>query len=158
MSNIKYQILKYRKNGEGFTLIEILVAIAIIGVVFGIIISSAAAIQRSGRNAQRKADLRTIQTALQQYYADHQYFPSTLGSSIQNADGTKKYLKSVPNDPRGGSYSYSPRKNHSAAAASCTTPGPDPTCQYYKLCIAAELPASDFHSECPANNFGVTPL
>lgn len=144
-------------NRRGFTLIEILVAIAIVGVIFGIIISSAAGIQRAGRNAQRKTDLRTMQAALQQYYADQQKFPLTItsGSPIENSDGSRKYLKSVPTDPQGVNYNYSPLTNHSSGVA-CTETS---VCNYYTLCIAAELPASDLNeADCGAGKFGVTPL
>ena len=146
------------KYPNGFTLIEILVAITIIGIIFGIIISSATAIQKSGRNAQRRTDLRTIQTALQQYYADQQKFPyQALGSSIKSPDNTKIYLKIVPTDPQNAVYSYTPLTKHTGGAA-CTATS---ECNYYTLCIQAELPASELNTtDCPAGGsyFGVTPL
>lgn len=93
---------------DGFTLIELLVSIAIVAIVFGIIITSSAAIQRSSRDAQRKADLANLQTALQHCQADNLKYPATLaltpGASF--ACFGKTYLNRIPADPKGVNYSY----------------------------------------------------
>lgn len=135
---------------QGFTLIELLVAITIVAVVFGIVISSAQAIQRQGRDTQRKADLSAVQSALQQYYADQSYFPKT--SDINNKFGTGSissgatvYLNTLPQDPLNindstKTYCYIGMLNKDDAAGSCTnTPG-DPTtsCHYYALYATLE--------------------
>ncbi|MBI3486388.1 prepilin-type N-terminal cleavage/methylation domain-containing protein [Candidatus Daviesbacteria bacterium] len=87
---------------KGFTLIEIMVAITIIGVVFGVIITSAGAIQRNSRDTKRKSDLSNIQGALEQYHADAGYYPYNLPSSgsFKSDDGQKTYLQNVPVDPQ----------------------------------------------------------
>lgn len=108
-------------TSKGFTLIEILVAISIISIVFGITLTSAIALQKSGRDAMRKSDLRNIQIALQQYYADNQTFPTdantyaegyppalTLSSttSLKSPDNSKTYLNTIPRDPNQTSLPY----------------------------------------------------
>lgn len=98
-------------SNKGFTLIELLVAVAIIGVITGIIITSAAAIQSNARDAQRQNDLRTIQSALQQYSADNFKYPLTV--SAATLQGTKNYLTKIPVDPStGASYGYGVKPNN----------------------------------------------
>lgn len=53
----------------GFTLIELLLAIAIVGILMGIGVFTFRAAQSSARDAQRKADLKNIASALERYRA-----------------------------------------------------------------------------------------
>lgn len=93
---------------RGFTLIELLVSIAIVAIVFGIIVTSSSAIQRAARDAQRKADLANLQTALQHCQADNLKYPATLTLTpgVSFSCFTKTYLNKIPADPTGTSYSY----------------------------------------------------
>lgn len=106
-------------------MIEIMIAVSIIAVTFGVIVTTYSAAQRTTRDAKRQSDLRNIQGALQQYYADQQYFPQSLNLSSATeisfgSGATKKtYLKSNPTDPTVGlNYCYIATCS-SAAATSC---------------------------------------
>lgn len=94
----------------GFTLIELLVVIAILGMLVTIGMGSFRSSQIKGRDAQRKSDLGQIQKALEMYYNDYGEYPLSGqipagGSEWKDAQGTL-YMKSVPADPKGGSYCY----------------------------------------------------
>lgn len=95
-----------RKNG--FSFLELLVTMTIIGVlaVAGIV-SYRMALSRS-RDNKRRADLEQIRAALEMYRADEGEYPGSLssGGSISGPAGT--YMESVPFDPEGDSYSYTP--------------------------------------------------
>lgn len=100
---------------RGFTLIEVLIAVAIIAVLTGITLSSAAALQRNSRDAKRASDLSSLQVALQQYYADQNYYPlsgllagqlSLSGSNFSSPNGSIVYLNKIPSDPLGLSSPY----------------------------------------------------
>jgi general secretion pathway protein G len=151
----KFNLLKFKDNSSkisGFTLIELMVSIAIVGVIFGVVISSAAAIQRSGRNAQRETDLRNLQSAIQQYYADHNYYPQTTAVTFTStstlSDGPKVYLQKMPLDPQGSlQYCYVSQLNK--AGGTCDNTAAGGRCQYYSLCGAKE-PRSSAASLCPA--------
>lgn len=156
---------------HGFTLIELLVAVSIIGVVFGAVISSNAAIQRQARDASRQADLRSLQSALQQYYADQNFYPMTFSlaatSSLTSAIGNpsppvslKTYLTTIPKDPVSGTttpYCYTAQLSAGLGGVCNNT---DSKCHYYKL--HAKLENSDAASSYPCNsqnyNFQITPL
>jgi type II secretion system protein G len=102
-------VLKIKKN-LGFTLIELLVVITILGLLSTVGLGSFRSSQIKGRDAQRKHDLGQIQKALEMYFNDYGKYPSTGelpagGVEWEDAQGTL-YMKSVPGDPRGGSYCY----------------------------------------------------
>jgi prepilin-type N-terminal cleavage/methylation domain-containing protein len=56
-------------NKAGFTLLELLVVIGIIGVMMAFVTVAYSSTQKSGRDARRKQDLIAIQNALEQYYS-----------------------------------------------------------------------------------------
>ena len=93
-----------KKNG--FTLLELLVVIGIIGILVALASVSYAATQVSARDSRRKQDLVAMQSALEQYYSANGYvYPTTCSDA-------KSYLKSNwPDDPinatvNGISYTY----------------------------------------------------
>lgn len=61
---------------KGFTLIELLVAISIIGIISALLLANFNSARERARDAQRKSDLRNIQTALRLFYNDHNYYPT----------------------------------------------------------------------------------
>ncbi|MAG59941.1 hypothetical protein CMO96_04090 [Candidatus Woesebacteria bacterium] len=93
-----------RKFGTGFTLVELLVVLAIISIVISVSFVAFQGAQASGRDTKRKADLEDIRSALEIYRSDCGSYPATLtfGSSLQDTcvgGGTSTYMDSVPNDP-----------------------------------------------------------
>ncbi len=69
-----------KKTNNGFTLLELLVVIAIIGILTTLLFANFNAARERGRDAQRKADIRNLQTALRIYYNDNAGFPASNGS------------------------------------------------------------------------------
>lgn len=53
----------------GFTLFELLVSISIIGILLAVAIVSYTTAQQGGRDARRRTDVKTVQNAMEQYYA-----------------------------------------------------------------------------------------
>lgn len=65
------------KSQKGFTLIELLVVIAIIGLLSSVVLASLNSARMKARDAKRKGDLHSIQTALALYYNTYGYYPSS---------------------------------------------------------------------------------
>ena len=65
-----------KSNSRGFTLIELLIVVAIIAILTGIGATRYQEVIRRGRDAQRKSDLRSVATALEQYYSDRSSYPT----------------------------------------------------------------------------------
>lgn len=139
-------------NPTGFTLIEILISISVMAVVFGAVITSSAKIQQNSRNAKRQADLRTIQSVLQQYYADQNYYPfsavngellpTSLTSSYKSVDPppapVKTYMNTLPTDPNTqAAYCYKAKLN-AGTITDCTVNNEATRCHSYKLYAVLE--------------------
>lgn len=95
---------------RGFTLIELMVVIAIIGLLATIITASLGSARAKSRDARRVADIRIIQTALQLYRNDNGMFPKNIycpssggaspcGSTPPLNGLWPTYIAAVPKDP-----------------------------------------------------------
>ena len=81
---------------KGFTLLEVLVVIAIIAILISIGSAAYTSAQKKSRDARRQADLKSVQNGFEQYYADNTAYP-TAGSCTVGA----AYLPAgVPKDPK----------------------------------------------------------
>jgi prepilin-type N-terminal cleavage/methylation domain-containing protein len=69
------KFLKFKRASFGYTLIEILVVMSIIAILTAISIASYTNVQQRGRDGKRLADIKTIQQALERYYADNGHYP-----------------------------------------------------------------------------------
>lgn len=102
----------FRSQRAGFTIIEILIAISIIAIlasIGGIAFNNAL---EKGSDARRKQDLKTVRTALLDYYLDNQAYPPAAGLGIEAEyastggdtpwipDLTSQYLNELPKDPK----------------------------------------------------------
>lgn len=105
---------KLRSNQKGFTLLELLIVIVIIGILAVLIIPNLASGPARARDSQRKSDLRNIKTALEAYHTDNSNYPQQLSDLTT---GSTPYMKTVPNDPKNSGvyvYTYTPDANPAA--------------------------------------------
>lgn len=99
---------------NGFTIVELLIVIVVIGILAAITIVAYNGIQTRGRDASRSADVNTIQKALSLYYVDEGRYPNacgTAGSSCNSSALTNylvpKYIQKMPADSTSATtYSY----------------------------------------------------
>jgi general secretion pathway protein G len=83
-----------RKQDAGFTLIELMIVMAIVGVLAVVAVPSFVGAIRQAREAVLKEDLHVLRAAIDSYTMDKQKAPQSLDDLIQ--DG---YLKEIPQDP-----------------------------------------------------------
>lgn len=97
---------------RGFTLIEILIVVAIIAILASVILVGLGPTQSLGRDARRVSDLHEVQNGLELYYNAEGQYPvpasngawSGLGTALTTAVPS---ITSIPSDPSSGkSYSY----------------------------------------------------
>jgi prepilin-type N-terminal cleavage/methylation domain-containing protein len=118
---------KARRSERGFTLVELMVVVAVIGVLATIAIPLYANVQFRGRLAKAQADSRTLASAVAVYGAHMGQLPATLSqltTVATNAQGLSAgpFVGAVPNPPGGwASYSYTP--NVSGGTYTITTSG-----------------------------------
>lgn len=84
------------KKSKGFSLIELIVVIAIIALLSTIVLAALGNARQKGRDSRRVSDLRQIRNALQLYYTANKSYPTDFTNLV-----TAKYIASIPNDPAG---------------------------------------------------------
>ena len=105
----------------GFTLVELLVVMTIIGILATLIVGGFRSSQMRGRDAQRKSDLKQLSNALEIFYSDYGKYPPAAGTQIaacsynpangtgvacawgtsEMTDGKTIYFKTIPKEPEG---------------------------------------------------------
>lgn len=70
-------------RNKGFTLVELLVVMAILGVLVTLVVGGFRTAQMRGRDSKRKSDLKEIANALEVFYSDHGKYPDASGGQIQ---------------------------------------------------------------------------
>ena len=106
--------ISYRRKVRGFTLIEIMVVVVIIGLLAAIVAPNFMGQIDTAQINAVSSDIRGIETALNLYRLDNFRYPTTaegLEALVTNpggavADTWKQYLQRVPTDPWNEPYQY----------------------------------------------------
>ena len=112
-----------KKNG--FTMIELLVVVAIIGILAGIGIASYGSANKKARDGKRKADIESIRSALEMYKADKDFYPSNLSDLTI----VPFYIHGIPSPP----LNSSPSTYEGGYSNTTTT---------YSICLTLEIGGS----------------
>ena len=112
MAKIKHYLSKLTKrirNNQGFSLTEIMITMSIVGAVATIASAKIDDVLPMARDAQPKANIHQVQTALNLYYNDHEQYPVSSGNEptaagweiirevLESPDNT--YIPEMPTDP-----------------------------------------------------------
>ena len=119
---------KISLNAKAFSLIELIIVVAIIAVLMMLIFVSYTQVQKNARDTKRKGDLQTVAGTLQRFYSDYSRFPASDGFGLISYNsagcgsdlgatatpwgtgaitcGSTSYIKQLPADPQTSNLQY----------------------------------------------------
>lgn len=68
--------LKKKSDQKGFTIVELLIVIVVIGILAALVVTTYGGIQGKARDSKRQSDLQALQTQIEAYYATNNYYPA----------------------------------------------------------------------------------
>jgi len=111
----RYQSLQRISKTAGFTLIEVMVVVIILGILAAIVVPRVMQRPDEARITKAKQDIRALESALNLYKLDNFVYPTTdqgLEALVAKPAGTpepknwKRYMDRLPKDPWGAPYQY----------------------------------------------------
>lgn len=141
-----------KKQSKGFTIVELLIVIVIIGILATLVIVTFTGIQQKARDSQRQTDVGALNSHVTAYYAETGTYPAL--AMLQDSAWVAKHMKGLDAqalvDPKGPAktvaaaaaadqYGYAA----TAGAAACTVAGatPDQTSDCDAFTLTANLEA-----------------
>lgn len=106
-----------RRRNKGFTLIEILVVVVIIGILSTVVVLNVGGVTDDSRRTAARSDVSTLEQALEIYKLQNAFYPTTqqgLNALVSRPGGQPEprsypqggYIQRLPKDPWGNDYQY----------------------------------------------------
>lgn len=98
-------MVSLKNKAKGFTIVELLIVIVVIGILATLVIVTFTGIQQKARDSKRKTDIGAIQSTLENYYGSNNTFPTLadLNSSAWQTANIKGFDPTALQDPKGSS-------------------------------------------------------
>ncbi len=103
-------IKKLKKNQKGFTLVELMVVVVIIGALVAIAIPVYNGVQDKAKRNAEEANIKIIESAIQVYLTDEGSLDDIVQEGLDEL--VPKYLKQIPESPYGGTYTVTVEDNN----------------------------------------------
>lgn len=141
-------MISLKKRNQGFTIVELLIVIVVIGILALLVITTYSGIQAKARNSKRQTDVASLQTQIEAFFSQNGYYPSltdmnsstwlttNMKSLDQNAlidPSNPTQSKTLVSAPVAKSYSYAVTDS---SGASCEAT--DTNCAKYTLTATYE--------------------
>ena len=104
--------IKSLKKQGGFTLLELLIVIVIIGILALLIIPNITSAPKKARDTKRKTDITTLRKGLEEYFVNNNVYPDSTAAAPWNGlnaltQGSAPIVKTLPTDPKNtGAFVY----------------------------------------------------
>jgi general secretion pathway protein G len=121
----KNKLKKLNSKKSGFTLIEIILVVVIIGILAGIAIPRMGGKTEKAKISQAKSNITSLSMAVQEFEMINGNYPSSLDQLLDESKGGPfMEKKAIPSDPWGKPYTYSTPGSHNNHSfdISCTSP------------------------------------
>lgn len=87
-SFFRYSMSVKNSSRAGFSLIELLVVISVIGILAGLVLVNLVGVRGRADDARAKSDLKSLKTALRLYYNDYQQYPAGSNGAMMGCGAT----------------------------------------------------------------------
>lgn len=127
------------RKQRGFTIVELLIVIVVIGILAALVITTFSGIQQKGRNTERQTDINAIHAQLEAYYAQNGGYPaaSDMNTAAWRTTNMKGLDAEALEDPQ-----WASGQANCTTATTLSTAAPSTKCYSYQA-----LPAA-----CASNN------
>ncbi|HEY5442516.1 MAG TPA: prepilin-type N-terminal cleavage/methylation domain-containing protein [Candidatus Saccharimonadales bacterium] len=143
-------MISLKKRNQGFTIVELLIVIVVIGILALLVITTYSGIQAKARNSKRQSDVKSLQTQLEAFFSQNGYYPSLtdmngstwLSTNMKSLDQNALIDPSNPSQSKtlvagdGTAKSYAYKVTQSDGSTSCESD--DTTCAKYTLTATYE--------------------
>jgi general secretion pathway protein G len=102
--------MRYKRE-SGFTLVELMVVIVLLGLLAGVVGTQVLPLLGIGRKAAAQTQIKEFESALEFFYIEHERYPESLDKLLEpGPDRPRGYLKAsaIPLDPWDQEYVYEP--------------------------------------------------
>lgn len=128
-------MISLKRKQSGFTIIELLIVIVVIGILAALVITTFSGVQKKARNAERQSDIKAVHTQLEAVFQELNSYPtlSEINDSTWRGTNTKSLDADALKDPKGSAqqlvnpatstgYGYAPTKddNTPCGTGECT--------------------------------------
>ncbi len=133
--------MSYKTNQKGFTIVELLIVIVVIGILAALVITTFTGIQQKARDTERTTDIKALHGQVEAFYAQKGFYPSIadMNDSSWRSTNMKGLDQEALKDPKGSGYNLvaTPTANAYAYAvtnsAGSSCEADDTTCAKYTL-------------------------
>ena len=115
MAGVHSAIRKHHEGEGGFTLVELLVVIVVLGVLSAVVVFSVSGINNKSKSAACNSDVSAVQTAEEAYYAQNNSY-TTIANLV-----TAKLLRSAPTTANGYTISADATTGAVTVTPACST-------------------------------------
>jgi prepilin-type N-terminal cleavage/methylation domain-containing protein len=116
VTGVRRDAIRKHHDGEGgFTLVELLVVIVVLGVLAAIVVFSVAGVNNKSKSAACNADVASVQTAEETYYAQNNSY-TTIAALV-----TAKLIRSAPSTTNGYTISADATTGAVTSTPACST-------------------------------------
>ncbi len=98
--------MSYKNKQQGFTIVELLIVIVVIGILAALVITTFTGIQQKARNTERQTDIKAIHGQVEAFYASKGFYPTRahLNDSTWRTANMKGLDQEALKDPKGAGF------------------------------------------------------
>ncbi len=117
--------MTYKNKQQGFTIVELLIVIVVIGILAALVITTFTGIQQKARDTERTTDVKAIHGQVEAYYAQNGVYPTlaNLNDSTWRGTNMKGLDQEALKDPKGSGYTLAGSASASQYGYAATNTG-----------------------------------